>query len=77
MMACHKKKNVPANSPIIEVRSFPGELGFLNVTSRSDETETVTGQVTGINYTFEPYQEKFVDKRDAIFILGGEFEISD
>lgn len=75
-MACAKKQTIPANSPIVQVKAFPGELGFVEILNLSEEPQNVVGQVTASNYFFPPLGAMFVDKRDAIFILGGEFSVA-
>ena len=76
-MVCKGKQSIPHASPVVEAKAFPGELGFVEIVNTSKEPQPVVGQVTSMSYLLNPMEPAFVDKRDAIFILGGEFSLAE
>ena len=56
-------------------RSYPafGEKGMMLVEYVGDNPETVYGEITNAAYPFDNNLTRFVDIRDAAYLLGTEF----
>ena len=71
-MACssHKAPRA-AHAP---VPPLPGAAGWLNVRYNGAEPLVQYGQATRSTYPFEPGAVRYIDRRDAIYILNEDFE---
>lgn len=72
-MACIGKRAVPK----LKAKAVPtiGERGFLKLLYvGADPAEALPGQVTGVTYPFDKVNPLLVDKMDATYLLGPEFE---
>ena len=72
-MACLSKR--PPRAAKKKPPPVPGAAGFLRVKYIGKEPTDQYGQVTRAAYPFVSGQERFVDRRDAVYILGSDFEV--
>lgn len=64
-------KPPPASKPLVI-----GEEGFFLMRYLGAElNEPLQGDITGALYMFHERRELYVDKRDAVYLMGPEFEV--
>ncbi len=69
---CSGTKTRPSGDP----QKVLGEIGLLKVVQVSEEHYDVFGEVTDALYPFSVRSVRYVDTRDAVYLLGKDFELA-
>ena len=71
MSPCPRAK-LTAGAPLIPT-STVGEIGMLKLRQIAEPPYDIFGEVTDVKYPFAVRQVRYVDVRDAAFMLGKDF----
>ncbi len=72
MTPCPGAKLHPSAAPLIPI-STVGEVGVLKLQQTAEPLYDIYGEVTNVRYPFSEKSVRYVDVRDAVFMLGKDF----
>lgn len=76
MCKCNHQPRVGAVSPPAGSSPELGELGMLLLTASGQERTGQWGPVTGAYYPFDERPSMWVDRRDAIYLVGTDLRFA-